>query len=389
MLDDRISALIGRIYTGVRDPNIWDGVLDDILDLTDSRFVLVSAVDLKSGEYAKHRFHGADDSRFLDAVRDYGDHYYKEDALLAYGMGHPDTGFASLRQALSDRGVDYDGDSYVAWLREHLGADNSVVCYTTGRDGLTLGVSLHTKAHDAAHDDKDIRLFKMLFGHLEQSVRLAARPPDLMGDVEATLLLDQRGRIVAMNGRAEVLLAKGDGIGMAEGRLALSNSDDGKRLNRAIVSAAGALNDGGTGGTSRIRRALNERPLAVIVSPFVGMEEPFATLLPTVLVRIIDPEEGSPPGATDRWKALYGLTPAEIRLVQNLMAGSENLRHAADAIGIAYATARVQLSSVLDKVGVNSQLQLIRLLTRIGTWVASIGSGITMLAIESSVALPI
>ncbi len=389
MLDDRISALIGRIYTGVHDPKIWDGVLDDILDLTNSRFVLVSAVDLKSGEYSHHRFHGADDSRFLDAVRDYGDHYYKGDALLAYGRRYPDAGFASLRQALSDRGVDYDDDSYVAWLREHLGADNSVVCYTPGRDGLTLGVSLHTKAHDAAHGDKDIRLFKMLFGHLEQSVRLASRPPDFVGDAEATLLLDQRGRIVAMNGRAEALLAKGDGIALADGRLALANNDDGRRLNRAIASAMGALSRGGTGGTISIRRALSARSLAVIVSPFVGMEEPFAALLPTVLVRIIDPEEGTLPGATDRWTALYGLTPAEIRLVQNLMAGSENLRHAADAIGIAYATARVQLSSVLDKVGVNSQLQLVRLLTRIGTWVASIGSGVTMLAIEGSVALPI
>lgn len=388
MLDDRISALIGRIYSGVHDPALFDGVLDDLLDLTDSRFVLMSAVDLKSREYAQHRFYGADDSRFLDAVRDYGEHYYKEDGLLRFAARNPGAGFASLRKAISESGIAYEDDAYVPWLRDHLGADNSVVCYTSGSDGLTLGVSLHTKAHDAAHDEQDIRLFRMLFGHIEQAVRLAARPSDFAGESEAVVLLDVRGRIVAMSGRAEAMLAHGDGLGVAGNRLVAANRDDGNRLDCAIASAIDALHHGGTGGAVSIERPSGKRPLAIGVSPFIGAEGPFSSFLPVVLLRLVDPEEGPLPGAADRWAELYRLTPAEIRLVRSLMTGSVNLRHAANEAGIAHSTARVQLSSIFDKVGVNSQLELVRLLSRIGLWIASVGASFITLAIETAEMMP-
>jgi len=79
------------------------------------------------------------------------------------------------------------------------------------------------------------------------------------------------------------------------------------------------------------------------------------------VLRILDPEERLP--ADPRWAAMFGLTPAETRLAQALLNDDRGLRATAATLGIAYATARVQLASIFDKTRVRTQAQLLRLLT--------------------------
>ncbi len=61
---------------------------------------------------------------------------------------------------------------------------------------------------------------------------------------------------------------------------------------------------------------------------------------------------------------MFSLTRAETRLAAALISGEDSLRATADVLGIAYPTARAQLASLFEKTGVRSQVQLIRLLTR-------------------------
>ncbi len=62
----------------------------------------------------------------------------------------------------------------------------------------------------------------------------------------------------------------------------------------------------------------------------------------------------------DSLHALFGLTRAEARLVRCLCNGSANTVEAAKACGISAHTARSQLKSVFAKVGVGSQLDLVK-----------------------------
>jgi DNA-binding CsgD family transcriptional regulator len=88
--------------------------------------------------------------------------------------------------------------------------------------------------------------------------------------------------------------------------------------------------------------ALQERPLALIV--------------------VAGPDA---PSSSERELAgLFGLSPSESRLAAALMTG-KRLRDVAGASGVRISTLRTQLSSILRKVGVNRQIDLVRVLSRI------------------------
>jgi DNA-binding CsgD family transcriptional regulator len=80
------------------------------------------------------------------------------------------------------------------------------------------------------------------------------------------------------------------------------------------------------------------------------------------MILVGDPDARSP---SERDLAeFFGLTRAESRLTIALLAGKTMRELAADS-GVQITTARTQLSSVLRKVGVTRQAELIRLLSNI------------------------
>lgn len=62
--------------------------------------------------------------------------------------------------------------------------------------------------------------------------------------------------------------------------------------------------------------------------------------------------------SADTLRDRYGCTGSQSRLV-SLLAEGRTLRHAADAMGITYGSARVYLKTVFEKTGVHSQAQLV------------------------------
>lgn len=366
MLDDRVSTLIRHIYEAAHDFAAWDKVLDQILRLTGSRVMMVSAVDLRAGEFTRSNFYGADDGRFLDGVRDYTEHLYQTDPTLAFGRKNPEAGFVSLRMALAGIDVEFEKHPYVRWVGEELGVANSVVCYSSGQNELTLGVSLHPSCSRGEHDEQDVRLFRMLFSHMEQSMRLVARPPDLTGDAEAIVVLDQHARVLALSQPAERLLACNDGLSISRRSLRAANAADEARLLRSMSCVLASFVDGKAGEALPISRRSGRRPYVVTVGPFLSKEALFSAFQPAILVRIVDPAEGPPANAIAVWRSIYGLTMAEGRLAEALVRGDGNMRQIADKLGIAYATARVQLASLFEKTSSNSQSQLVSLLSKFG-----------------------
>jgi DNA-binding CsgD family transcriptional regulator len=83
----------------------------------------------------------------------------------------------------------------------------------------------------------------------------------------------------------------------------------------------------------------------------------------SLILLILDVHEtGSDPAAV--FRRLFGLAPAEARIAMAFCRG-ETIRDYAELHRIGYETARKQLLSVQDKVGVKRQAELMRLLTRI------------------------
>jgi len=115
------------------------------------------------------------------------------------------------------------------------------------------------------------------------------------------------------------------------------------------------------GGVVRLPRPSGRRPLCALVAPL--MPAPAGRLgppsgTPGAVVTLSDPERGPHPPAT-HLRALYGLTAAEARLLQEMAAGY-SLRQAAERLGVTRETARTQLKRIYHKTATRRQAKLVK-----------------------------
>jgi DNA-binding CsgD family transcriptional regulator len=226
-----------------------------------------------------------------------------------------------------------------------------------------LGFTRHEQA--GFFGDSEMEIMSLVAPHVRRAVVLgeiiggaAARTEDL-ATVFARLpmpafLLDAEGRCMEPNAAAQLLLGQAlhpadsgpnggsvvrlgarDGVLPALGRMAAPASvpltdEDG----RAYVAHVVPLGD-----TPRAGMAAHGRAVAAVFVHEVGG---LAPLPGEVLVK------------------LYGLTPAETRLLA-LLARGLSLDEAAEALGVAMATARTHLARIFDKTGTRRQAELVRL----------------------------
>lgn len=363
MLDERVSAIIGDIYAGALDSPTWNAAVRSIMELAGARFVLVATVDARSHTYYGHQVHGPDDRRFLEGLREYEQELYLSDPTIRFMAHNPRAGLFDSRRLGSDD--ELRAHPYLRWQESRLGTFHSMAAYTQPEDELTFGMAIHPPVEQGPLTARNEKLFRMLFGHMNRAVRLVARPPDFDHPTEARLLIDRRGVVRMISHGADAVLASEDGISIVSGRLQAARPRDTARIEAAIVSALGAVSHGGTGGGVTVPRLSGKRDWLVLVSPLPDQHEPFAAHGPAVLVRIVDTERGPAPGSGEVWRRLFGLTPAEVRLMQSLISTDGDLRAAAEQLGMRYSTARVHLRHIYDKTGARGQAPLLRLLQRL------------------------
>jgi DNA-binding CsgD family transcriptional regulator/PAS domain-containing protein len=173
------------------------------------------------------------------------------------------------------------------------------------------------------------------------------------------IVTDGEGRVIELNRAAERIVRRGDGLSMRNGRLDAANGLESEKLAQLIAAAAEPRNPAGMG------RILVGRPggrpayvltVAPLGAELTVYERPLAIIL------VADPEEVSP--SESDLAQLFGLSPAESRLAAALMTGRK-LSEIAIASGVRITTLRTQLSSILRKVGVQRQADLVRVLASV------------------------
>lgn len=363
LLDERISDLIGRIYESVDDPARWERVLYNIKEVLRVRCLMQSVSDFSHNEMQRTTVIG--DPARPDGTEEYRRQAFAIDPSFRWAIAHPTARFCETENVVPREG--YLDQEFVQWnLNEWIGSTHWIVGYTPPDDELTFGVSAHPWPEQGPLSPDDKALFRMLFEHMERAARLQARPPQFACSHEPTILLDRLGHVRATSPAARELIERGDGLREWNGELHAADCGSTARLNAAILSALAALDEGGFGGSVALPRPSGKCDLLVTVTPLVHPPSPFNSFRPAALLRIVDPELTVQQSAAEHWASLFGLTPAETRLAEALMNSDHNLRRAAEALGVTYATARVHLRHLLEKTGTHSQAQLARLLTRVG-----------------------
>ncbi len=268
----------------------------------------------------------------------------------------------------------YRSEFYNDWARP-LGVDSSFGYLTEQDPGRhMLFSSLQREVGNRQYDEMQ-RLIGLMGPHLQRAMRLSRqfgllaeerRLRERAMDQFSTgiAVVDAQGRLLYVNAAAEQMSRQDDGITFRHGQLRIGNRTANSQLAQGIVLA------GRTGGYAsltahaqvpiviRAERPSGRKPYAVMVAPMPGAAEglPLAWRS-AVMVFINDPEQRLSP-APEMLHSLYGLTPAESRLVIALLQDF-TLDQIGGQFGISINTLKVQIRQVFAKTGTSRQSELI------------------------------
>ena len=230
-------------------------------------------------------------------------------------------------------------------------------------------MSILRSAAQGAFTPADARGFADIAPHLGRAASLAGKLALAQGIAavealervgRAAFVIDSAGRIVAGNSLGEK--NAGGGLIVSRGRLYAADRASDQRLQDLISRAVVPLTACSPGLDPIFVRRREGRPYMVEAFPANG---PMHDVFRRIAALVVITDLGARPCPPDRLlREAFGLTPAEARLAVRLGSG-EDLRAAADLLGVAYETARAQLKAIFGKAQVARQSEFVALLARI------------------------
>jgi DNA-binding CsgD family transcriptional regulator/PAS domain-containing protein len=176
------------------------------------------------------------------------------------------------------------------------------------------------------------------------------------------VLTDRDGRPIGMNRSAERILRREDGLVIRNGRLSAQRGFERTKLARFIAAAAVEKPPAATIARMLVGSPRRQWPYIVTVAPLEAKLAAYDR--PLAMVLIGNPEAHSL--CANDIADLFGMSPAESRLAAALMVG-KTLQDIAKEFAPKISTLRTQLSMVLKKVGVERQVDLVRMLSNLRT----------------------
>lgn len=204
-----------------------------------------------------------------------------------------------------------------------------------------------------------------LLGRLD-SVRVQAVGDTLEAMREGAALLDRGGKVVRMNAAAEALLQRG--LILRDGFLSSSNARNAAALHQHIAAAISPLTSAHhlAGRRFFIERE-GRRPLILRAQRLTGPSWHYFSRAWGLAI-FTDPEHAPPPDPI-LLASCFGLTPAEIAVVGELLNPGDEARTDARTIAakleISHHTVRAHIKSIFQKTNMRDRAALAALLARL------------------------
>ncbi len=236
-------------------------------------------------------------------------------------------------------------------------------------------------------DEADRQLHSLTLDHLTQALGTVERLRDAELRLASTLaaldqlpgnvlLIDRRGCVIFANAAALRLLHSEDGLSLVPGNPACdalgwlsaprscARSELAREINLAAsVDATGKRNPAHA---IKLQRPSGKAALVLQLSPLSESSAlAHADREASAIAFVTDPTAKMRIDA-DLSKQIYGFTPAESRLANNLLVG-ENLHEIADRTGVSELTLRKQLQTLFGKTYTRRQPELLKLLMNFAT----------------------
>ena len=363
MHSDPFMRAISRISEAALTPDQWPTALQSIAEAVGTLGAVYYLLNKLTGGVESISVAG-----FSVDVDEFVNYYAARDLFKPLLEATPTGSWLRLSKRLSQTILRSD-----EWYNDFIvkaGIGDIVGTRLFDNASYTVIFGVHEGVYQAAFSAVGGARLQELFEPLSHAARLHAELRNLAWKSAAALraldqlaagviITDGDGRVVEMNRAAEHILRRDDGLTVRQGKLFAQRVFEQNKLarfiavaaNGKIATAVGRMLVGRHGG--RVAYILSVAPLGVELAVY---ERPLAMIL------VADPDARAP---SERDLAeFFGLSPAESRLAMALLAGNV-LHDIAAASGVRITTARTQLSSILRKVGVTRQAELIRVLSSI------------------------
>ena len=178
----------------------------------------------------------------------------------------------------------------------------------------------------------------------------------------AIVVTGPEGEIRFANRSADRLLSSGNAIDARNGRLCAPRSRHTEAL-RGLIGRAAATSVGAElAAVDAVALPCEDQgpALAVVAEPLApAHSDTFGHIAAAGAILYIGDSEASRSPSAERLRVVYGLTPAEARMASAIVDGG-GMASAASALNLSPNTAKYHLKAVFGKVGVSSQVQLVR-----------------------------
>jgi len=376
--------LLSLIYEGPLEPRPWQSALPYLRELFDAqvaslvlrppaqddRGVIMNSVrDSESGEAATL----ADPNDW--EVTAYREQFFALDPFINLPLNK----VVALHDLLPDKELEAS-DYYRHYLQpvnlfHILGVD------TAEPDGMVARLRFSRRREDGSFNRADRALLQRISAHLQRAIHIYSKlsrttsERDLYsGAVDqlavATIILDERGRLLNTNALAKALLDERRGLGLKDQHLHIGSRDQNRDLQEALSAVIRAQQRGEASviRALRIPRDGGRSDLGLVIRPIPSSEWGEGQGSPCAAVFISDPDLRES-ASQHTLGELFGLTPAEANLAILLSRGL-SLAEVSESQNISQHTARAQLKSIFAKTGVSRQAELVRLVLKS---VASLG----------------
>lgn len=351
-----VEDLIAGIYDAAADPEQWSAVIGRIVEATGCRTGVFYEHDLATHQSQPLGAHCLN----TEFMRDYVAHYAALDPWNARVQSWP-VGVTAPTYVLMPDHEFRRTEFYQDYLRA-TGIFYGLGGLVERADGRIAVFGVQRGYADGRFEADAVALIATLMPHLKRAYRMntaLARAQQDCATLEETLhhvaqpvlIVDREARPVFANAAAAALLAAGDGVRLAAGRLAAAHRDD-----QAMLAALLHPLETEAPRLAVLRRPGNRRALLVQAVP-LRSDGRWAETGRVAL--LIEAEPATAPPPLDHLAAAYGLTQAEARLWAGLVAGA-TLAEIAAQRRISVNTLRVQLARLFAKVGVHRQADLVR-----------------------------
>jgi DNA-binding CsgD family transcriptional regulator len=360
MLGSEYDDIVEAIYAAALDPGKWDHVVDTATRVFDGIGASVFTPLVATAKQEPIWSTNADP----EFIAGYASKWGHADPLLPKLLQRiPSPSFVYCFDDLIDRAVYETWEGFPEMTRQgarqgiglfvspdsHRGGQ--LMVYTSEIDGPKVDGIKHGLARLERHFARAMQIH----WHLAEARRKADMATITLDMFRTgTAWLSAERKVLYTNSEMDALIARHDGIFLANGMLSFWDRKTGRALDAGILAAIAEKSS-----AFQAERPSGAPPFRINIMPLpvhaTALRLPKAAAIAFV-------SEATVPTATSIEAAsrIYGLTPAEARVAAELVCGRD-VQAIADLLGSSVNTVRAQVRSILQKSGTERQADLIRL----------------------------